>query len=71
MSKFLYGIISRNVDQSGIDGDKGYDDYDPIFEDDGNPQLRYFTFYVTQRIKCNKEIYVLITSFPSVSLCCT
>ena len=39
MSKFLYGIISRNVDQSGIDEDKNYDDYDPIFEDDGNPQI--------------------------------
>ena len=39
MSKFLYGIVSRKVAQTGDGDDNGYDSYDPIFEEDGSPQI--------------------------------
>jgi len=39
MSKFLYGIISRNVAQTGNGDDKEYDEYEPIFDENGSPEI--------------------------------
>ena len=46
MSKHLYGIISRNVTQEGNSEDKAYDEHDPVFDEEGSPQI-----YLAERVE--------------------